>query len=120
MIIQPYWHLGTWVFDDDQAGLVKEAFVAGADDMLTKLTEHLEIPDARSGFRLIFSGAAFPGHQVKATWIREEIPGEPEGGNWYAATIDGEAMEGWLCPALFKYFQDAPKEIYIQAKQRAD
>jgi len=25
-------------------------------------------------------------------------------------------MEGWLCPALFKYFEKAPKEIYVKAE----
>jgi hypothetical protein len=25
-------------------------------------------------------------------------------------------MEGWLCPALFKYFTDAPKALYAQIK----
>jgi hypothetical protein len=24
-------------------------------------------------------------------------------------------MEGWLCPALFKYFEEAPPELYVQA-----
>jgi hypothetical protein len=23
-------------------------------------------------------------------------------------------MEGWLCPALFKYFAEAPQELYAQ------
>ena len=120
MVIMPYWHAGTWVFDDEQAGLVKEPFVAGADEMLTRLVEHLEIQDARNGFKLTFSGCAFPGHQVKATWLREETPGNPELGNWYRAEIDGEEMEGWLCPALFKYFDVAPKELYLQAAQRPE
>ena len=25
-------------------------------------------------------------------------------------------MEGWLCPALFKYFEQTPKKLYIQIK----
>jgi len=29
-------------------------------------------------------------------------------------------MEGWLCPALFKYFSEAPKHIYVQTKKRTD
>ena len=29
-------------------------------------------------------------------------------------------MEGWLCPALFKYFDAAPAHIYPQFKQKAD
>ena len=36
MVIYPYWNNGTWVFDDKQRGLKKEAFVMGADDILTE------------------------------------------------------------------------------------
>jgi hypothetical protein len=25
-------------------------------------------------------------------------------------------MEGWLCPALFKYFESAPKTLYAKAQ----
>lgn len=35
------------------------------------------------------------------------------GGNWYWNESLG--MEGWLCPALFKYFDTAPERIYAQA-----
>ena len=28
-------------------------------------------------------------------------------------------MEGWLCPALFKYFDQAPERIYAQVKPRS-
>jgi hypothetical protein len=28
-------------------------------------------------------------------------------------------MEGWLCPALFRYFSDAPASLYAQIKARA-
>jgi hypothetical protein len=41
------------------------------------------------------------------------------GGNWYyAAELD---MEGWLCPALHRYYPgpDAPRELYVQMKSRA-
>jgi len=27
-------------------------------------------------------------------------------------------MEGWLCPALFKYFEAAPPKIYAQFKPK--
>jgi hypothetical protein len=27
-------------------------------------------------------------------------------------------MEGWLCPALFKYFESAPKEIFLKAEPK--
>jgi len=36
------------------------------------------------------------------------------GGNWYySADLD---MEGWPCPALFRYFTDAPVSLYAQIK----
>ena len=27
-------------------------------------------------------------------------------------------MTGWLCPALFKYFDKAPRELYANAERR--
>jgi hypothetical protein len=28
----------------------------------------------------------------------------------------GSKMEGWLCPALLKYFSTAPREIYLKVE----
>ena len=36
--------------------------------------------------------------------------------SYYSADLD---MEGWLCPALFRYFSDAPASLYAQLKARA-
>jgi hypothetical protein len=109
-IIAPYKHLGMWVFDDPRVGLVQEPFVAGADTMIDRVVEN--IPDAEKGFLMIFSATPFPGHQVKLEWRR----GDDFGGNWYYSPQ--LEMEGWLCPALFKYFPDAPREIYVQVKAK--
>ena len=106
-VIMPYRHAGTWVFDDPAVGLVKEPFVSGIPEMINHLTTH--IPDAQRGFRLLFSEQPFPGYQAKFTHAREEY-----GGNWYA--LEEPAMEGWLCPALFKYFESAPKTLYAKAE----
>jgi hypothetical protein len=38
------------------------------------------------------------------------------GGNWYFSPQF--QLEGWLCPALFKYFEAAPQKIYAQVKAR--
>lgn len=107
MVLQPYWHAGTWVFDDAAKGLDKEAFVCGIPEMIDDMVR--DIPDAREGFRLLFSSRAFPGHTHRLEWRREE-----SGGNWY---YSGHLqVEGWLCPALFKYFERAPRELYAKAE----
>jgi hypothetical protein len=107
MVLAPYKFAGTWVFDDEATGLVKEAFVAGIDKMIDELTR--DIPNAAAGFRLLFSATPFPDHQITLEWRREEM-----GGNWYFAPKLG--YEGWLCPALFKYFPAAPAKLYAKAE----
>ena len=107
MVIHPYKYEGMWVFDDEKAGLVQEPFVSGADDIIERMVT--DIPNANDGFSLVFSSISFPGNQIEFEWRRED-----SGGNWYyAKTLD---MEGWLCPALFKYFEGAPKNLYAQFK----
>src|SRR5215470_9000265 len=89
---------------------LQEPFVAGADTWIDRVVA--DIPNAEEGFTLIFSSAPFPGHQYRLDWRRAE-----GGGNWYySADLD---MEGWLCPALFRYFSDAPASLYAQVKPGA-
>ena len=110
LVIHPYRHDGMWVFDDAKAGLVQEPFVSGADLIIDRLV--VAIPNAADGFTLLFSASPFPGYQTEFEWRREEY-----GGNWYyCADLE---MEGWLCPALSKYFETAPDRIYAQCKARA-
>src|SRR6266404_3643474 len=95
LVIHPYKQDGIWAFDDARAGLVFEPFVSGADVLLDLITEG--IPNATEGVTLVFSAQPFPGSQFEFEWRREE-----SGGNWYySSTFE---QEGWLCPALFKYF----------------
>ena len=109
LVIYPYRYHGTWVFDDPRVGLVREPFVAGIPEMIDKLVK--DIPDTEKGFRLLFSPTPFPGYTMKIVWRRAEA-----GGNWYySKEYDSE---GWLCPALFKYFKKAPKEIYVKAEKK--
>lgn len=109
MVIHPYKFGEMWVFDDDKVDIVQEPFVAGADEIIERMVA--QIPDAESGFSLVFSASPFPGYQIEFGWRREEY-----GGNWYySADLD---REGWLCPALFKYFDEAPKEFYAQFKAK--
>jgi hypothetical protein len=108
-VIAPYKYEGTWVFDDPAVGLTKEPFIAGIDTMIDKMVA--EILNADHGFRAIFSAAPFPGAQFKLEWRRAE-----SGGNWYYT--DEFKMEGWLCPALFRYFPQAPWEIYVKIEPK--
>lgn len=105
MVIVPYKWNGIWVFDDPHVGLEKEPFIAGIDTMIDKMTA--DIPNAQRGFRAVFSGEPFPGYTEKLEWRREE-----SGGSWYYSPT--YKMEGWLCPALFNYFAQAPKTIYVK------
>lgn len=52
-VLRPYRYQGSWVFDDPAVGLEREPFVFGIDEMIDRLVA--TIPDAESGFRLIFS-----------------------------------------------------------------
>lgn len=104
-VIFPFKSNGVWMFSDKSVGLINEPFVCGAGEIIDVLASGID--NAESGVCLVFSEKEFPGHQAVAEWIREEY-----GGNWYRF---GE-MEGWLCPALFKYFDSAPKLIFIRAE----
>jgi hypothetical protein len=107
LVISPYRNHGTWVFDDPSVGLAREPFVSGIPEMIDMLVR--EIPDAEKGFRLLFSEDPFPGYQVEVEHVREEY-----GGNWYRWAE--HSREGWLCPALFKYFDRAPRKLYCRAE----
>jgi hypothetical protein len=106
-VIQPYKYLGMWVFDDKEREILHEPFVNGADTILDYWVK--DIQGAENGFLILFSETPFPNYQYKLSWLREEF-----GGNWYK--IFYLDMEGWLCPALFKYFTAAPSEIFLQIK----
>ena len=58
---------------------------------------------------------AFGSHERVAEAIVQLIR-EDSGGNWYECPQ--LQMEGWLCPAMFKYFRDAPKTIYFKAEKK--
>jgi Family of unknown function (DUF6717) len=109
VVIAPYKYLGMWVFDDARVGLVQEPFVGGADVIIERAVE--SIPYAEAGFVMLFSSTPFPGHQFRLSWRRAA-----DGGNYYYSQVHD--MEGWLCPALFKYFDEAPKDLYFQVKPK--
>lgn len=117
MVLRPYNYYGSWVFDDDRVGLVREPFVQGIPEILEDALARAGIPleEAREGFVLTFSGTPFPGEpepgQVALKWTEAEA-----GGNWY---VDQDGKRGWLCPALFKYFPVAPRMIYCKVSRQS-
>ena len=107
--IQPYLHNGSWVFDDVDCGLKKEPFVLGIDDMISKIVEEKNLD--KNGFCLQFSASPIPDSHLVLKWLRAD-----SGGNWYKS--DYLNMEGWLCPALYKYFTEAPKSLWTIFKNK--
>ncbi len=104
-VIYPYKYQGLWVFDDERVGLSKEPFIAGADTIIDRFTQ--EIPHAEEGFRLIFSQFDFPGFQGRFELVRPERGGHV----YHAVELD---QEGWLCPALMRYFDEPPQVLYAR------
>ena len=107
LVIRPYRSGGTWRFDEPALRIRGEPFVAGIPEMIDKMVA--DIPGAENGFRLIFSQHPFPGADFRVDLRRGE-----SGGNWYYR--EQYQMEGWLCPALFKFFPRAPRHIYVKAE----
>lgn len=112
MVIYPYFDRGLWVFDDESVGLTREPFVAGIDNIIDFMT--IGVNNARQGFRLLFSADPFPDYTTSLTWIEKDK--DPiSSGDWYYHLATG--TRGWLCPALLKYFDKAPKEIYVKIEE---
>lgn len=110
-VIFPYRDNGVWMFDDKSKDLLREPFVSGIPEMIDLLVA--DIQDAEKGFALYFSAQPFPGYQLKVDLVAPEA-----GGNWYRLTVSGTEMTGWLCPALFKYFETAPGALYAKAEPK--
>ncbi len=103
--IRPYRWQNMWVFDDERVGLVKEPFVMGIPEMINNAVAHLATPEL--GFTLLFNNTGLPTADVILHKLNPD-----SGGTWYKQ--EGTEMKGWLCPALFKYYPDAPEKLYIK------
>jgi hypothetical protein len=109
-VIKPYLWEGIWVFDDPAVGLVKEALVSGMPEMILAGCEKLGIKNPEKGFVAVFSKDPFPDAKIVLELVKEDL-----GGHIYKAPALGN-IEGWLCPALFKYFDVPPEKMYINLR----
>lgn len=112
----------TWVFDDPTTNLHREPFVSGISEMISEIVRAKGI-DGSGGITIQFSQEPFEGCDAVLDWVR---PGDPDrhferdsaawnrSGNWYRGEVNGTIMEGWLCPALGKYFSERPLRIAVK------
>ena len=113
MGISVYWaeDVGLWAFDDKKHNLKKELFLQDmtniiSDAIMTYLGKDVD------KFRIMFSANKFPGSHSELIFNREENDGA-----WYEyQKDDGEIMIGWLCPALYHYFDKTPEKIYFRVE----
>tara|TARA_Y100000310_G_C20223506_1_gene596803 strand:- start:235 stop:573 length:339 start_codon:yes stop_codon:yes gene_type:complete len=106
--IAPYLTNGQWVFDDSTKGLKAEPLILGADTLCDLLFNKY------GEFNIVFSSNKIPKYDLCLE--RESKSGEIAGGTQYIEAKTGQ--EAWLCPALFKYFDEAPFSLYVKASSR--
>ena len=106
--ISPYRYYGGWVFDDPKVGLDKEAFVAGADTLLDKLSE------GRDRVVVMFSDIVFPDHQLRLDKVHKTNGTSTDWGtDYYCEQLQHHL---WLCPALNLYYPISPNSLYLKVK----
>ena len=96
---------GVWVFDDEAHGLVREPFVGVINNIFDEITKH--IPDAANGVNLTFSANRLPYYDDVVSLETSDASGS----YYYSERFNST---GWLCPALFHYFDTAPEKIYFK------
>ena len=109
-VISPYRTKGgQWVFDDSAKELEQEPLVCGADTLCSRLF------DKYGDFNLICSDSGLPEYDFRLK--RDDLKTKDEiDGTWYKA--EKQDLDVWLCPALFRYYSDAPEFLYIKGNSK--
>lgn len=108
-----YRHESAWVFDHYGLGLIKEPFVAGADEIFDEIAHLRAVDPSRACIDILFSDGQFPGWQILA-----EHRGPGWGGDEYEIissefeTLDEHDF--YLGPFLLKYFSEAPNKFFMK------
>lgn len=94
-----------WVYDDEDLGVYKEAFVMGSSEVINHL-----VGMKCNKFKALISSSPIPEHTAKLNRIKKDgIEG------WYQ--LEGTDMEHWLCGCVLDYFPKYPKEIYVKIEK---
>ena len=102
MTLSPYRiEAGMFAFDDPVTGLFREPFIGGANYHLDRFAK------GENSCVISFSANKIPDYDVK---LELQDTDKNEGSNYN----DEDNRNIWLCPAFFKYFEIAPKELYVK------
>lgn len=111
--MQVYYDGGSWVFDNPAVGLIKEPFVAGADEIFDEIAHLRAVDPSKAVIDIVFSDVQFPGWELMAEHLGPSMGGD----DYSVIASEYETLEDhdfWLCPALLKYFSDAPNRIFMR------
>jgi len=139
--ITPYLHSNHWVFDEPELGLVGEAFVGGATELINDVLKELDLyhDAAKEGFTLQFragdeegvirdEGERYDPYWTLCDVVLSRVDNPDlcdknnvlfgQEGTWYATHSHGvqvlaEPHVVWLCPAVELFFGNKPKRIYV-------
>jgi hypothetical protein len=101
-----------WRADHRRTAPRELVFVAETANILTRLVEAREIPQADFGFVLHFSSVFFDGYDVVLRRRHED-----EDRTTYGGDVFGQWMAGDLCSDLFyAFFTSPPKRLYVAAR----
>ena len=106
-----------WVFDDADVGLAQEAFVAGMDVLIDKLTEDFE-NHGYDGFNFSMR-AEFPVDGCSCVeLVHNEALHHPLLGysHYYSCELINRRV--WLCHNLYRYVNIVPQVIWVCAKEK--
>ena len=112
MTIHPYRVEGKgWMFDDPTTGLKEEGLVCGIDTLLDLYSREKKL-NTTKGFDVKFSNQPIKNHTLELHKQYELDGSGREHGTMY--NCPQYNCEGWLCPSLYLYFEEAPETIYIK------
>jgi hypothetical protein len=105
-----------WVFDDAEAGLAQEAFVAGMDEVLDLLTEKLP-NHGYDGFTLSMCEFVQPADVMDAIELTHHSamhhPLLSQSNYYWCKELNKKV---WLCPNLYKYVDHTPQVLMVWAR----